>query len=275
MLARYKVYEDFFAIEKRAALYKTKKEKLNENDLKTFEKFVAMLSVEDIEKIIKFVDKELPTLNIQLKRNKTTHKIKSSVKIKHELVTVATIDSEIYQAYKEINKKSEQILLEYKNKLDLDKHRREEALRFEEEEHEWVEYCEQLFNDQNDFQSFSAFKCHLEGDNDQAQELEANYHSAPKPPKNVHIIPDYAIFLYAQEIINMLCNKIFEEQIELIIDHITEKNIVQYFLENNDFFTKHLDTIAESLKLHPKFVIHFAKERFTKLFKKFQIDYRF
>lgn len=275
MLARYKVFEEFFGIEKRAALYKVKKEKLNTNDLKVFEKFIHMLSNEEIKEIVSFIDGESPALDIRIKRSKDRHIIKSSVNIVHEKITVAIVDNEIYQTYKVISKKPEQILLEYKNKLDLDKHRREEALRFEEEEHEWVEYCEQLFNDQNDFQSFSAFKCHSEGDNDQAQELEANYHSAPKPPKNVHIIPDYAIFLYAQEIINMLCNKIFEEQIELIIDHITEKNIVQYFLENNDFFTKHLDTIAESLKLHPKLVIHFAKERFTKLFKKFQIDYRF
>lgn len=272
MLSRYKVYADFFGINKRAAHYKIEKETLSGGDLKVFEKFIFLLSNEEIQQIVKFVEEESPELNIKLKRNKTTNKIKSSVKITHELVTVATIDYEIYQAYKEINKKPEQILLEYKNKLDFDKNRRKESLRFEEEEHECMASCEQLFEDQNDFQSFSAFKCHLEGDDDQAQEIENIYRSMPEPPKKVHIIPEYSHFLYAQETIDMHCYYSFEEKIDLIIDNTAEKNIVQYLLEDDYIFTKQLDTIAQMLKIDPKLVIHFGKEKFTQLFRKYKIN---
>lgn len=273
MLSRYKIYEDFFGIEKRAAHYKVKKETLQDNDLKTFEKFVAMLSVEDIEKIIKFVDEESPALNIQLKRSKKTHKIKSSVKVTHELVTVATIDGEIYQAFKEVNKKPEQILLEYKNKLDLDEERREEASKFKEEEFKWIDYCEQQFEDQHDFQSFSAFQYHLEEDDDQAHEIEETYRLIHKAQKKIHIIPEYSHLLYAKETVNIHCHHFFEEKIDLIVDSIAEKNIIQYLLESDSVFTEYLDTFSELLKIPPKLILYFGRESFTRLFKKFQIEY--
>lgn len=272
MLSRYKVYEDFFGINKRAAHYKIEKETLSAGDLKVFEKFIIMLSNEEIQQIVKFVEEESPELNIKLKRNKTTNKIKSSVKITHELVTVAIIDGEIYRAHKEINKKTEQILAEHKNKLLLDEQKRKEILQFEEDDYELEEYCKQQFKEQDDFQCFDAFVLHMQGDDDQAQVIEANSKLMPEAPKNVHIIPNYAYFLYAQETINALCHKIFEEKIYLIIKNTSDKNIVQYFLENGYFFTEYLDTFAETLKVDPKLVIYLAKEKFNQLLKKFKID---
>ncbi|MDD3597659.1 hypothetical protein [Sulfuricurvum sp.] len=79
MISRCKIYESFFGIETRAARYKITKKTKRTDELKTYEKFIAMLSIEDIEQIIKFVEEESPLLNIQLKRNKSTLQIKSSI----------------------------------------------------------------------------------------------------------------------------------------------------------------------------------------------------
>lgn len=274
MLPRYKIYEEFFGILERAAHYRIEKESSQANDLKIFEKFIVMLSNEEIQQIVKFVKEESPELNIKLKRHKTTNKIKSSVKITHELVTVATIDGEIYRSYKEINKKTKQILSEHKNKLLLEKEKREEILQsenyFEDEE-----YCKQRFEEQDEFQSQNAFKWYLEGDHEQACDIEASYRLLEKPSKNIHIIPDYGIFLYVQEVINERCEHIFNEKIDEIVNGLAKKNIVQYLLETDSAFTVHLDTLSDLLKIPPKLLLHFGKESFTGLLKNFQINYTY
>lgn len=267
MLSRYKIYEDFFGIEKRAAHYKVKKELLNMSDLKIFEKFIAMLSVEEIKEIIDFIEEESPVLDFRLKRNKRTHKIKSSVLKSHELITVATIDGDIYQAHKERNKKTQQILAEHKNKLLVEEQKREEILQSE-DDYEFEEYCKQRFEEQNEFQCRDAFRWHLMGDDDQACDIEADYRLLEKPSKNAHIIPDYANFLYSQEIINNRCEHIFKEKIDLILNGITEKNIVLYLLECDSAFTEHLDTFSKLLKIPPKLTLHLGRESFAHLIQK-------
>lgn len=273
MLARYKVYEEFFGIEKRAALYKVKKEKLNENDLNIFEKFILMLSSEEIKEIVSFIDGESPALDIRIKRSKDRNIIKSSINIVHELITVAIVDNEIYQTYKEINKKPEQILLEHKNKLILEEQKRKEILRSEDDNYEWEEYCHNKFKDQTEFQCFDAFILNLLGDKDEAEEMEKNYRQIPIASKQAYILPDYANFLYAQETIDIHCHHFFEEKIDLIVDSIAEKNIIQYMLDSDDIFTTHIDTLSELLKIPPKLILHFGRESYTQLFKKFQIEY--
>lgn len=270
MLARYKVYEDFFGIEKRAAHYKVKKETLYTSDLKIFERFIHMLSVEDIDKIIKYVDEDLPVLNIKLKRDKVTHKTKSSVKLTHELSTIATIEGETYKYYKEINKSTNKILEEYKNKLEKEEEKRD-LLNYERIELE--EYDRESFENQNEFDDFDTYLLYLGTPEEKDYAIEKNHRKNQLIQKKIHIIDNVGNFLHAQETISMHCHNFFEEKIDLIVDSIAEKNIIQYMLDYDNAFTTHLDTFSELLKIPPKLVLYFGRESFTKLFKKYQIDY--
>lgn len=275
MITRCKSYESFFGIETRAARYKITKETKRTDELKTYEKFIAMLSIEDIEQIIKFVEEESPLLNIQLKRNKSTLRIKSSIYPSYDLITIASINGTFYQAYKERDKKPKQILNEYNNKLLLEEQKRQEILEFQKEENEWIDYYKEQFAKQTEFQSFDAFQLHMQEEEQESMAAEEMYRRLPTTSDKSYLLTNYGAFLYAEESIRTHCTSFFEEKIYQISKTIHEKEIVEYLMKEDILFSKLHKEFAQIFKLPSELILHIGQKYFSELFKIHKIEHFF
>lgn len=233
----------------------------NEKALAPFEEFFKQLSNKDLQNLLDFLDNKSNKLSINMKRDKKTEEVTSTIKVLDKLETITTDTGKVLQFYVPLNKSPQKIIEEFWSKRDRQQRERDELYRAQDEEYETdLNY----FSKQDRFQSFNAYRLFSEGLETEADLEEMQYRSKQNGIYRIN----YANYLPYKILIENYCEIFFAERIGTLSMNESNKLLIDQMsidLKSN------LLLIVNSFKMESEFVVHLAKDKLLKLLKKHRV----
>lgn len=248
-----------------------------QNGLKPYEVFFSMLSNNDIQKLLDFINGSTTQLDMKIKKNRKTNSFDTSMIQQDELITLCTLDEVSYKIYKPLHLTDEEALQEY----IIDREYKQRGYEEDDKYIEAIEYAYENLHTQNEFISVEAYAEFLLGNIESAYEIEEQWrkreniesikkHQEPK----VEIIENYGKYLYYKNL--------FQKNIEIIfpneVSTLNTDQSLNYILD--DFFsilrTKYeYDIDEEEINdIFPSQLLHYiVKEKFLNLLETYRVKY--